>query len=419
MPLLIYFVCLFFLFNFRKALSPGLFLICIYSISLILALLIGYDYEIDSGFKAFNLIFMAVILSLFILPWNSFKYNVVITEPDPKKLQKLTVFLLIVNGLAFVFFLIACLYTYTHVIDYSAYKNDGESNNLSKQLPIDHTLFLIAIYLHPSAYFLVPIHFYYLIKKKYVISFLSFFFSLNVVLNGLTVFSRSVFVTYLFLYLLYLPFFYPKLTSQMKNLIRVAGLTIFGMAATVFYIITQNRFANVLQYNDAAGKYGSLVKSPELYSLFEYLSQWYKGGSEVLANYSSTTLNGQLSFPIFYQFIADQLKIIPYTHGSLETKLFTLMGDNFDRFTGITTNIVSDFGYLGALLFAIIYVVILRKLRPVRGKIPFAKMLMLGMMFVLPAMGIFNYEMKGIFYNLLIIYAVIVYRYLKETRKKN
>src|SRR5277367_4189591 len=103
MPLLIYFVCLFFLFNFRRALSPGLLLVSIYIISLICAMLIGYDYEIDSGFKAFNLVFIVVILSLFILPWNAFKYNIVISEPDPKKLRTLTIALIIINGVAFVF----------------------------------------------------------------------------------------------------------------------------------------------------------------------------------------------------------------------------------------------------------------------------------------------------------------------------
>jgi hypothetical protein len=418
MLLLIYFVCLLILFNFRKAASPGLLLIFIYVFSLLGALLIGSDYKADTGFKAFNMVFLAIMLSLFILPWNLFKYKTIITEPNPKKLYRLTVVLLCINGMAFLFFSIICYYTFTIVLDYSAFKNGGGSGDLTMHIPFNHTLFLIVLYLHSTSYFLVPIHFYYLNKKKYFLSILALIFSLNILLQGLTVFSRSGFANYLFLYFLYIPFFYPKLATKTKNFIKITGVVIFSLAGTFFYIITQNRFAEILMYNDAAGRQGSTIKDPAIYSVIDYLSQWFKSGNDVMATYSFKTLNGEISFPLFYQLIADQLKIIPYKPGMRESMLYSLWRDHFDHFNGIIANLVFDFGYLGASLFVLIYVVVLLSLRPVGGKLSFAKLLMLGMMFILPAMGIFNTEMASIFFNLLIVYAIIVYLYLTGTKKK-
>ncbi len=419
MLLLIYFVLLYCLFNFRKAATPGLLLISIYMVSLGCGLLIGYDYTFDTYFKIMNFLFLAVALTFFIVPWNRFKYKCMISEPNPKRLRTLTLWLFAINSITFVLFAIAIFYAFTTVTDYSAFKNLGESEGFIKQLPINHTLFLMALYLHPAAYFLIPLHFYYLSKNRYLYSLISLVLSLNIIFNGLMVFSRSGFIVYMLLYGLYLPFFYPKLSRRTKRTIKLSGLTLLSLTVFVFYIITENRFTNVLFYKQAVNS-ESIVTNPVVYSLLDYCSQWYKNSNEIMSMYSFETLKGELSFPLVL-LIGNALDLIDYHPERIESTLYSLWGSYYDKFNGLVANLTFDFGYLGTIFFLFLYLVALRLLRPINGVLRFNSLLVLGVVFVLPAMGIFNSELKGVFYHVLIILSLMVYFFMmtKKMAKKN
>lgn len=405
------------MFNYKRAITPGALLIAIYVLSSICGLLIGLDYEIRSFFGAFNVFFLLIILSFFILSWNQFKYKTEIIEPNLIKLRKLTIFLFVMNGLFFILFIITIYFAFTTVIDYTSFKNDGDNLELTAQLPINHTLYLFALYFFPTSYFLVPIHFYYLTKRKYFISIFALLLSLNIVLQSLTVFSRAGFIVYIFLYAMYLPFFYKKFELKTQKIFKSTILIIITLLVWVFYVITLNRFGEYLQYGDALYS-KSFITNPELYSIFDYAGQWYRNSNIVMNKYSFETLNGQLSFPLIME-ILKKLQLITYDNLMVEMTLYKAWGENFYKFNGITANLLLDFGYIGATLFSIIYAITLRSLRPIKGKLTFNKLLMLGGLFMLPSMGIFNSQMKTISYNALIVYSFFVYGYFVIKWKKN
>lgn len=414
MLLLIYFIILFLLFHFRKSASPGLLLLSLYLISLTCGLLIGYDYEVNSIFEGVNLIFLAITLTIFILPWSKFNFRIDISEPNPKRLQRLTIFLFLINGVSFFVFLIACYYVFTSVsfLDYSAFKNDSNiATEFYRQIPLNHTLHLLAIYLSPTACFLIPLHFYYLIQKRYLFSILSLILSLNIVLEGISIFSRSTLVQYFMLYLLYLPFFYSKMNPRIRHMITLSGFVVFGLGGAMFVVITISRFGDYFNHGDAVFYSQSFIQNPELYSIFDYISQWYKNSGTVMAGYSFETLNGGLSFPLFF-LIADKLQLINYPIDTIVLTLNTLWGNYYDKFNGLIANLLFDFGYLGTIVFVLLYSFVLQRIRPKQGVISLPKLLMLGTIFTLPATGIFNSSMKSINYNLLIIYSCFLYVYV-------
>ncbi|PHV38905.1 O-antigen polymerase [Janthinobacterium sp. BJB304] len=410
MLFLCYLVFIYFAFTFRRKASPAIFLFFIYISSLIGAVAIGYDYKIDTEEKIWNFIFLALILAFFILPWNCLPYSVKIMMPDRQRLRTLTLVLLSINIIIFIVFSISIFYSFSSIVDYSAFKNGGESGDFIKALPINNTLYLLALYLHPTAYFLMPLHFYYLMTGNKKMSYLCLLFSLNVVLHGLTIFSRSGFIIFVFLYGAYLPFFYNKCSRKTKNTIKLSLGLLAASALTVFFFVTANRFENEIGYNDILDS-NVYITNPIIFSLFDYGCQWYRNGSIVINSYQFESLNGQLSFP-FPILIADKLGLVNYPIGEIETRLYVFWGAYYDRFNGITANILFDFGYVGTFIFAAIYSSFVLWLRPGKNGLPLAKLMAVAALFLLPAMGIFNYEMKTVYYNLLIVYTFLICGYL-------
>ncbi|BDU70468.1 hypothetical protein GETHOR_25690 [Geothrix oryzae] len=411
MLLLIYFVLIYFLFHLKRGASPGSFLVILYAISLICAVVIGYDYFPDTYFKVFNLVFMAAMLTLLFMPWNRFKYTSLIADPDPDRVNRLAKILLLINSVVFVVCLIFIYYVFTHVTDYSEFKNGMDSEGVIGQMPINHLLWLLAIYLCPTSYFLVPLHFYYLKQRNYKYSILALLFSLNIILNGITHFSRSGFLVFFVMYIVYVPFYYPQFATKAKHIMKFASALVAGLAAMVFYIITASRFVDALQYLESASTQ-SRIENPILLSLLDYFSQWYKNCNEVMSLYVFNPLYGELSASLPLTF-GNKMNLIDYPAGRVEAKLYTLWGTHFDGFNGLISDLLFDFGYMGTLFCILAYGSLLTKFRPKNGVIMFHHFIVLGSLFVFPAMGITSSQLKSVFYELALVYAVIIYFYLK------
>jgi hypothetical protein len=410
MILLLYFGVLLIVLAIRRPASPGVALVLLYIGSLACGVLLGFDYQPSTLFETYNLVFTGAMLTAMISEWKDFPFAVRLAAPPERRVLALTRTLFAIHALGFVVHTIACYYAFSLISVYSAFKNSSDNTQFYFDIPLNHTLHLFTIYLNPTAAFLVPLHFYYLTKRRYFLSALSLIFSLNIVLEGISIFSRSTIVYYFMLYALYLGFYYTRLERRPRHFLTGAACAVLVLACATFYDISRNRFDRYYAYGDSVYSQSG-IQSPELYSVLDYLSQWYVNGNTVLAAYDFQTLNGELSFPVV-PLIADKLGLIKYPPESINYKLEGLWGLRRDKFVGIVTNLVFDFGYIGTGLFVALYAGILRKLRPGRRPMQFATLLVLGPMFVLPAMGFTNSLMKTVGYNLLIAYSIVVYAYL-------
>lgn len=413
MPFLVFFSALFVLFAVTRW-SPALFLTGLYVVSLACTVPLQSDYEISTFFDVANLVFIGAMLTLLIAPWRRFLYRVELAVPNEERVKRLTWALLAIHSIGLVVFTTAFVAAITTVTDYSEFKSGGGSIEFMSGLPINHNVFLLATYLNTTAMFLIPLHFYHLLQRRYLLSLACLIFSFNIVLEGISIFSRSALIYYALLYALYLPFFVKRLDRRQRRLLATVGIVVLAAFGTMFYRITSNRFSGYLNSGDA--RFSTVaIENAELYSVLDYASQWYKNGNYVMARYSFQTLNGALSFPIV-ETVANKVGVTRNSPDMIPDRLAELWGDRYDKFVGVVPNLVFDFGYAGTVLFVVLYGWILRRIRPVRGVLSVGALLMLGPLFLLPAMGMQNSMMKMVGYNLLIIYGAAVYAYLYPKR---
>ena len=415
--ILLIIICILLLINLRKPKSPGLLLLVIYLISLIGGILLGFDFEVKNGFDFFNLIYQIIILSLFILPWLNVNYSLKITQVNEYRVKKLAYAIILINVISFVIFAIATYYAFTTVTEYSSFKNDGSNDYFYKSLPINGTLYLLALYLNATSIFLIPLHLYFLSHRKLFLSMLSLVLSFNVILEGLSNFSRSSFVLYIIVYIFCLPFFYPKFDVSTKRKIKIIG-SFFSILILVFFIlISINRFTDYFMYGDAQYN-NTVIKNPIVYSMIDYLSQWYMNSGIVMSKYNFETFNGELSSP-FIITLANKFGLIDYNPNTIIDKLIAAWGSKYDKFNGLVPNLLFDFGYICTLLFSIMYFIAIKILTKRKNTVELSKLFLLVTMFILPSMGIFNSQLKSTNYNLLILYSIFIYIYLNHKKIKH
>lgn len=421
MILLAVLILVFFLFSFRRPRSAGLLLLSIYVLSLACNFFIQQEYSFRNSFEVFNVCYLALMIGLMIVPWMKYQHSATISEPDPEKVKTLTYTLFAINGFVFLLFGLICFSAFSEVTDFTAFKNGGESAAFIDQLPIDTSLnrilYLLASYVCSTAYFLVPLHFYYLVKEKYLLAAVCLLLSTNIVLFGLTSFSRSVFMAYGVIYLFHLPFFFKKLSKRGRRVLLATTCALAAGALIPFARITANRFSTVVAYNRATSDQ-TLINAPEVYSLVDYAGQWYRNSADVMSSYTYDTLNGELNGS-FILTLGDKFRVIDYPPEQIERSLYSIWGDRYDRFNGLIANLLFDFGYVGTTLFVIGYALIVRKLAPVQSEMLFHNQLIIGALFILPAAGIFNSELKTMTFDTLVFYSIIVYWYMKSERGRS
>ena len=206
-------------------------------------MLIGQDYPINTLFKFFNVILTMVILTLIIIPWKNFKNIKEISYSNEIKLKKLTRFLITISIFPFITFSATSIFVFLFVEDINAFKYaEGVSDDFYYSLPFDVRAIILSAYLYGFSYFLIPLHFYYLSKRSYRLSFWCFIFSLNIILFGLTYFSRSVFVHYAFIYIAFLIMLYGTLENRVKKYIKNTMFLLLGLMVVYFVNISIKRF---------------------------------------------------------------------------------------------------------------------------------------------------------------------------------
>jgi hypothetical protein len=417
MLLLFYFLILLLIAKFFWKSTPANILLYIYIFSLVCGIFVWEEYlDIENTSNILNTMFVGFVLSFFIISWHDVDYRASLIIDDVSKLEKFSSILIIVNALIFLILSISAYYSFSVAENYSAVKNSGETSVVFDAIPLPSFLILFSIYLTPTSYFLPPISFYYFVRNNWVKGLLSMLFSTNIFLQGIIVFSRSGMISFVFLYIFYLPLFYWRINKEMKKYINsVIGL--LSIAGIGFFLqISLNRFEKELKYQDLG--YGDSIKSnPVIFSIFDYASQWYINSLKVMQLYSYDILYGQLSFP-FPLLILDRLGVIDYPSGKIVSNLISIWGDKYDKFNGIVANLLFDFSHFGVILFCIIYYSAVGALAKKRnGSLIFYNVITMGPLFVLAATGIFNYEMKSVYFNLLLVYVVLV-RYILSRPNK-
>lgn len=411
--ILLYFLLLFVVY--LKSRSIVIFFILLQVVSLLGIVFIGQDFPIDTLFKFFNLLLTIVILTLIILPWQGYKDITDITFSNEVKLKKLTKFLLIISIFPFVTFSITSIFVFLFVEDINTFKYaEGVSDEFYYSLPFDVRAIILSAYLYGFSYFLIPLHFYYLAKKNYKLSFWCFVLSLNIVLFGLTYFSRSVFVHYSLIYISFLIILYGTIESRIKKYIKRVMFVMIFLMLLYFINISLKRFTEDNLYAETIPS-NSFIQDPVLYSYFDYLSQWYYNNMYVLNTYNFKNFNGQLSLQPLLSLLG-QYGLISYDPAYYYTLRQQLWPLHWYTFNGFVAYSVYDLGYILTFIFCLVYAFVIIRLKPVGNQISLLNLFLIVLLIQVPILAIFYSAIGGIVIPLLL--SVPIFLYLKISTKK-
>ena len=416
MILLFYFLILFIIYYKFK--SVATILIVLQVISLSLMFLVDKDYPIDTLFKLFNFFFIALILTIVIAPWKNFSKIEEIYSPDEHKVAKLTRVLLIICLFMFITLLIVSIIVtirYSDRINYLRSEFEFE-DFLYHQLPFNVKFYLLSYYLYPLSYFLIPLHFYYLGKQKSRLAILCFIMSLNIILFGLTYFSRSPIIHYLFIYSTFFFLFKDTLSKKIKRNMGIVLFILIALLSYRFIFISESRFEKDISYQNLIPVY-SKIQDPVLYNYVDYASQWYNNSMIVLDNYNTETLNGQYTFGTVLG-ILGQYGLVDYNFDRYLNLRQKLMGDKWDKFNGLVAAWIFDFGYLLTFLLALCYNYIIRKLKPHNKRLSLNNLFVLVLLIQIPLSAIFYSVLGGIVIAFLLWIPINLYLRVNMSMRK-
>ncbi len=416
MVLLVYFILLLLLFVIlnRTIKSVSLFLILIQILSLSGALYVGLDYQIDTVFKWFNVFLTGLILTLIISPWRKFNKIQNITFRNELKLKKLTDVLLFISLFTFITLLATVIFVFLLVEDINNFRYGiGVSTKFYYSLPINIKAIILANYLYYLSYFLIPLHFYYLGKRNFKMSVFCFIGSLNIVLFGLTFFSRAIFVQYSLMYIAFLFLLYDTLDIQIKRYIKIA-IIVIGVFFSIYFInLTKERFVGDHLYEKTISQ-KSRIQDPVVYSYFDYLSQWYHNSMYVLNTYDFKTFKSQATFQPIISLLA-QYNFIKYSAKDYAKLRKSLWPHHWDKFNGLVAYMIYDYGYTISILVSLIYYSIVRRLKPKKREISIINLFYLILLIQIPLLAIFYSFLGGIIIPGLLL--IPIHIYLRTTMK--
>ena len=415
MLLQLYFILLLFIFFVKKIRSVAILFVLVQIISLSGIYFTGKNYEVTTFLDFFNLIFTATILTIIIAPWIKFSNIKIISTLNEKKIEVITRILLIISAFCFVVLSTTAIIVFMLVDDINAFKYaEGVSTEFYYSMPINVKFFILSTNLYYFSYFLIPLHFYYLSRKKIKPALICFIFSLNIIIYGFTYFSRIAIANWGLIYFSFLVLLYNTLAPQYQKNIKRAVLILGSTFAFYFIYVTNERFADNSNFNSLIPR-ESKIQDPVMYSYIDYLSQSYYNGMFVLSNYSFETFKGQLStLPVLTLLghfnISD---FSPTDHMKLRRHLWPL---NYYTFNGYVAYLVYDFGYILTLIISILYSFYTSRLRPKEGEITISKLFLLVLLIQIPIFSIFYSAIGTIILPFLLL--IPIQLYIKTTLKK-
>ena len=404
--LLLYFGTLF-IFCIRQH-KVAAFLLAIQLMSLGGTFFMGGDYAMNSLPRVAAFLTIAVVLSFVILPWAG-GFRITRLDPgDERKLDRVAKILICLSVLPFFVLSITSFFILTQVQDINDFKyTEDVATDFYYNLPINVRLIILSNYLYNLSYLLLPLHFYYLWRRRFWLSGLCLLLSMNIILYGMTFFSRWSLLHYVFIYSILLLLLRDTLDRAAKRVIKRVAAVLVVAVATYFIILTERRFRNDTAYSDLV-PIDSRIQSPVLYSYVSYLSQSTEHGVNKLLDYRFQTFGGQISLnPVLS--LLGKYGIIDYNPTAYAELRRTLWPEHADKFSGLACYSVYDYGYIVTSILLLMYVFVIRINRPVKGVISVKGLFHYGLLIQIPMFSIFYSMVAGILIPYLMMIPILLY----------
>ena len=414
--ILLYFILL--LFIVIKYKSIVTFFLAIQIVSILGAFFINLNYDIDSFSVFLNEILTLFLLSLIFLPWINYNKITTIVIVNELKLKRITYFLIIISVIPFVIFSLTSIFVFTLIEDINEFKYiEDVSTDFYYNLPLNIKAIIFSNYIHVLSIFLIPLHFYYLSIKRYKLAFVCFLFSLNIILFGLTYFSRSVFIHYVFIYISFLILMFGTLSHKTQGFIKKSLIVVLISIVIYFIDVSTKRFsAETNNYYTDKIPVTSFIQDPNLYSNFDYLSQWYPNNMILLQNYKFETFNGQTSLQPLLTLLSEY-NLTSYKQQDYNNFRKKLWPEHYYKFNGLVAYSIYDYGYFFSFILFLLYYWVVIQIRPRLGRVNLYNLFYIVLLIQIPVLAIFYSAVGAIVMPALLF--IPIYFYLKISFKKN
>lgn len=394
--------------------SLAVFLVVVQLVSIIGSFFLGREMNVETGSDYGWIFLMLLLLVLIILPWKYYYKTKEIIDIDPKKLKVITYFLIGINSIVFVVFLIAAITVQTTVEDINDFKYaEGVSVDFYyNKLPFPPVFFNFAVIFYYFSYFTLPLHFYYLYKNKVWLSVVCFLLSLNIVLYGLTFFSRAVVVQYALLYVSFLFLLYGTLAPRFKKVLKFMLVSMGILATTYFISISEQRFEQDAKSSKSYSKgipVEAITQDPVIYGYLDYTSQGFLNGYDVLQLYEGEGFGGALTFESVLGFISTPMET--YERSNYRVKLWPRQYSY--SFNGFSAYTVYDYGIFGSVLFCLIYFVVVKGMKPKENAIELKDLFLIVLLIQIPIMSIFYSQVGGLLISFILWVPLWLYLKIK------
>jgi oligosaccharide repeat unit polymerase len=298
------------------------------------------------------------------------------------------------------------------------YKNEGGAADVWETM-VPHSLITIGNFVAPLGYFFLSLHFYYLVKRNFKKAIKYFLLSFCLVLNGLVALSRSVSAQYIILYVTVLFFLLPLLSKKMKKGVAIVAIVMLGAIVVGLGVISDSRFSD---YYTKDSKNEAILDETEqttLFSALDYFAQWEENAPIILERhkfeYNSWGLYNCSGLALMIQ---KKLYGGEKINNERLAKYDRILGEQKSRFHGIVARLVYDFGFLGTILFIILYSNMIFRLGPQKGTVTFKTLVSLTLL--LPPCVVFwaGNEFISLNLDLAIIYSLIIYKFVSKSPKQ-
>lgn len=396
--------------SFRRK-SIATFLYALQVLSLSLVFVVDKYYILDSFDKYFNALFTVFILVIVISPWSGYKNIHDIVYLRKNKVKRFTNFLIFVNLIIFISLSFISVYVFTYFDQINELKYSGNfMNMLYTKFPLLVKGYLLAYYLHTLSYFLIILHFYYLKSGNYKKAILCFILSLNLILYGLTFFSRWTLANYMLIYGLSFFLFKNSVSHKAKKRIKKFSTILAVGLLFVFISISFNRFDEDVSYANKISA-NSKIQNPTAYSFFDYLSQSHGNGMKLLNDYNFNTTIGQNSFSSILKLLAQYKVINKFDYAETRKKM---MPDNYWRFNGLVAELVYDFGYILTLILALLYYIVVKKFKPKKNSISLLNAFLIILLLQIPLLAIFYSSLASLIIPLILLIPIYLFLYQEK-----
>lgn len=409
----------YFLFS-RKKSAITIFLFSLLVFTSAAAYLVGRQPTGDISTHLCTL-YTAILLYFLFRAYNNYTNisEVSFQDISPERLNKIEKITTALGIIVFVVYIYILSQTFTQLligsISADEHKNEGGAELYWSSL-IPHSLITLGNFVAPLGYLFLTLHFYYLIKSNSRKSIRYFLLSLVIVLNGLIALSRSATVQYLLEYAAIFVFVAPLLQRKTRKRLIKGGAIIIGVIIFALFIISQSRFENYytkISENDAIL---DETEQPVLFSTFDYFAQWEENGPIIMKRFEF----GDQSWGLYNcSGLAVQIQKMIYgstaVNDARERKYRGhLLKEQASYFHGLIARVIYDFGFIGTIVFILLYASIIRKTGPKNGVLRFKTLLALPL--TLPVCVVFwaGNTLASLALDLAIIYNIIIYLWISK-----